>query len=111
MEAKKATVSSTPTTLNEMPSTEGETAVGVTLGGGSLPNGIITSFTNDGCNHLERPAENGCLTDIIRIGTDCSGMEAPIQAMRNLKLDFAHVFSCESDLHARKTIGPTFHTW
>ena len=35
-------------------------------------------------------------------------MEAPIQAMRNLKLEFAHVFSCESDLHARKTIGANF---
>ena len=44
----------------------------------------------------------------IRIGTDCSGMEAPIQALRNLKVPFRHVFSCEIDKHARTTIEANF---
>ena len=108
MDAKKATVFDKPNSHNMMPSTEDNTAVGVTLSVEYSSSGINTSFTNDRCNHPERPA-NSCLTDVlIRIGTDCSGMEAPIQAMRNLKLEFAHVFSCESDLHARKTIGANF---
>ena len=38
------------------------------------------------------------------IGTDCSGLEAPIQALHNLKLNFNHKFSCENDKMAVKTI-------
>jgi len=35
----------------------------------------------------------------IRIGTDCSGIDAPIQALRNLGIDHEHVFS--SDIETR----------
>jgi len=44
----------------------------------------------------------------IKIGTDCSGMEAPIQALRNLGLNFEHKFSCDVDKHARATIQANF---
>ena len=41
---------------------------------------------------------------IIKIGTDCSGIDAPIQALRQLKIPFKHVFSSEIDTHAIKSI-------
>jgi DNA (cytosine-5)-methyltransferase 1 len=44
----------------------------------------------------------------IKIGTDCSGMEAPIQAIRNLKVKYDHKFSCDIDKHARTTIAANF---
>lgn len=44
----------------------------------------------------------------IRIGTDCSGMEAPIQAARNLKLHYDHVFSSEIDKKVVQTINANF---
>ena len=34
---------------------------------------------------------------MIRIGTDCSGIEAPIQALKQLKIPFRHVFSSDID--------------
>jgi len=44
----------------------------------------------------------------IRVGTDCSGMEAPIQAIRNLGVNFQHEFSCDINAHARSTIEANF---
>jgi len=44
----------------------------------------------------------------IKIGTDCSGMEAPIQAIRNLEVNFEHTFSCDVNPHARATIEANF---
>jgi len=41
---------------------------------------------------------------MIRLGTDCSGIEAPIQALKQLKIPFRHVFSCEKDKFARQSI-------
>ena len=32
---------------------------------------------------------------MITVGTDCSGVEAPIVALRELGIDFKHVFSSE----------------
>ena len=40
----------------------------------------------------------------LRIGTECSGIEAPIQALKQLKIPFKHVFSTEIDIHAQKSI-------
>ena len=43
------------------------------------------------------------------VGTDCSGMEAPIQALRNLSsVKFTHNFSCDIDRHVRETIRANF---
>jgi hypothetical protein len=29
---------------------------------------------------------------MLRVGTDCSGIEAPIEALKQLKIPFKHVF-------------------
>jgi len=39
----------------------------------------------------------------IRVGTDCSGIETPIQALRNMGVGYEHVFSCENDLMHRRS--------
>jgi len=44
----------------------------------------------------------------IKIGTDCSGMEAPVQALQNLKVNLDHKFSCDINKEARATIGANF---
>jgi site-specific DNA-cytosine methylase len=41
---------------------------------------------------------------VLRVGTDCSGMEAPIQALKNLNIDFKHIFSSEIDASCIETI-------
>jgi DNA (cytosine-5)-methyltransferase 1 len=45
----------------------------------------------------------------IRIGTDCSGIEAPIQALKKLKIKFSHEWSCEIDSHARESIKANYN--
>jgi len=44
----------------------------------------------------------------LTVGTDCSGMEAPLQALMNLGVNFSHKFSCDVDSHARATINANF---
>ena len=63
----------------------------------------IDSFNNT-CNHPDHTV----LADQIRIGSDCSGMEALIQAIKNLNVGYKHVFSCDRDPHVRATIGANF---
>ena len=41
---------------------------------------------------------------MLTIGTDCSGMEAPIFALRQLGCPFSHEFACDKDRHCRTTI-------
>ncbi len=41
---------------------------------------------------------------MITIGTDCSGIEAPIEALKQLGVPFIHKWSCEIDKFARKSI-------
>jgi len=45
---------------------------------------------------------------ILRVGTDCSGIEAPIQALKNLKIPFRHVFSSEIDKGCISTIKANY---
>jgi DNA (cytosine-5)-methyltransferase 1 len=45
---------------------------------------------------------------LIRIGTDCSGIEAPIQALKKMKINFSHEFACEIDKHARESIKANY---
>ena len=33
----------------------------------------------------------------MRVGTDCSGMNAPVVALRGMGIDVTHVFACECD--------------
>jgi DNA (cytosine-5)-methyltransferase 1 len=44
------------------------------------------------------------MNKVIKIGTDCSGIEAPIQALKKMKINFSHEFSCEIDKYARESI-------
>jgi DNA (cytosine-5)-methyltransferase 1 len=41
---------------------------------------------------------------MITIGTDCSGIEAPIEALKQLGIPFQHKWSCEIDSFARQSI-------
>jgi len=46
---------------------------------------------------------------MLRVGTDCSGMEAPIQALIQLGIPFRHVFSSETDQDCIATIQENYH--
>jgi len=45
----------------------------------------------------------------LRIGTDCSGIEAPIVALQQMKIPFSHEFSSEIDKHCISTIRANFN--
>jgi DNA (cytosine-5)-methyltransferase 1 len=45
---------------------------------------------------------------VLRVGTDCSGIEAPIQALKALKIPFKHVFSCEIDKYCIESIKANY---
>lgn len=45
----------------------------------------------------------------LRIGTDCSGIEAPIQALKKLKIKYSHEWSCEIDKHAQASIKENYN--
>lgn len=44
----------------------------------------------------------------LRVGTDCSGIEAPIVALRQLKVSFVHEFSSEIDRHCVASIRANY---
>mmetsp|Transcript_79054 Transcript_79054/g.256387 ORF Transcript_79054/g.256387 Transcript_79054/m.256387 type:complete len:140 (+) Transcript_79054:59-478(+) len=44
----------------------------------------------------------------IALGTDCSGMETPVMALKNLGVEVNHVFACDVNAHAKKTIMANF---
>ena len=43
-----------------------------------------------------------------KIGTDCSGIEAPITALQLLQINYSHIFSCDNDKHIKETIMQTY---
>ena len=43
-----------------------------------------------------------------KVGTDCSGIEAPIMSLNLLNIPFTHVFSCEIDEDCRKSIEKNY---
>lgn len=45
---------------------------------------------------------------VIKIGTDCSGIEAPIEALKQLNIPFEHTFSCEKDPYALQSIKANY---
>ena len=45
---------------------------------------------------------------MLRVGTDCSGIEAPIQALKQLKIPFRHVFSSEIDKYCIESIKANY---
>ena len=40
----------------------------------------------------------------VKIGTDCSGIEAPIVALNLLGIKYSHEFSCDNNKYAKETI-------
>ena len=46
---------------------------------------------------------------MIRIGTDCSGIEAPIEALKQLKIPFNHIFSSEIDKYCIQSIKANYN--
>ena len=46
---------------------------------------------------------------MIRIGTDCSGIESPIQALKRMDIPFRHIFSCEKDVYCQESIHANYH--
>ncbi len=44
----------------------------------------------------------------LRVGTDCSGIEAPIQALRQLYIPFKHVFSSDIDKYCIQSIKANY---
>ena len=47
-------------------------------------------------------------TKKLRIGTDCSGIEAPIQALKQMKIPFIHEFSSDIDKYAIQSIKANY---
>ena len=45
---------------------------------------------------------------MIRVGTDCSGIEAPIQALKNLGVPFSHEFSSDIDKYCIQSIKANY---
>ena len=41
----------------------------------------------------------------IKVGTDCSGLDAPIIALQEAGIDHKHIFSAETDQHCVDTIN------
>jgi DNA (cytosine-5)-methyltransferase 1 len=46
---------------------------------------------------------------MLTIGTDCSGIEAPIAALQQLKIPHRHLWSCEIDKFARRSIEANYN--
>ncbi len=46
---------------------------------------------------------------MITIGTDCSGIEAPIQALKQLRIPFRHLWSCEKDKYCLESIKANYN--
>ena len=61
----------------------------------------VESFFNDSSIDSSRSKSAG---KILTVGTDCSGMEVPIYALRSLQIQHRHVFSSDNDPAVRKTI-------
>jgi DNA (cytosine-5)-methyltransferase 1 len=48
------------------------------------------------------------MIEILRVGTDCSGIEAPIQALRLLGVPYRHIFSSEIDDYCIQSIKANY---
>ena len=51
------------------------------------------------------PGSGSSSTPILKLGTDCSGLDAPVYALRALEIPHTHVFSCETNKAARAMIN------
>ena len=48
------------------------------------------------------------MVNVIKIGTDCSGIEAPIQALQQIRVKFDHEWSCDNDIEVLKSIKANY---
>lgn len=46
---------------------------------------------------------------VLTIGTDCSGIEAPLEALNQMGIKYEHKWSCEIDNFARKSIQANYN--
>jgi len=46
---------------------------------------------------------------VLKIGTDCSGIEAPIQALLQLNIPFEHTWACDKDKYSIQSIKANYH--
>jgi DNA (cytosine-5)-methyltransferase 1 len=46
---------------------------------------------------------------MIRVGTDCSGMDTPIYALKKLSIPYSHEWACDIDKYARQTIMANYN--
>jgi site-specific DNA-cytosine methylase len=47
--------------------------------------------------------------NILRVGTDCSGIEAPIQALIQMNIPFKHVFCSDIDKYCIQSIKANYN--
>ena len=75
-----------------------------------LPKHLKDAMTQWGPPLLSSLAKEGCQvpTQAVRVGTDCSGLEAPLLSLRALGVPHRHVFSSEIDARKRKFIETNF---
>jgi len=58
---------------------------------------------------LKRKGDNVTNKKIkLKVGTDCSGIEAVLYALKKLNIDYEHVFSCDNDVSVKKSILTNF---
>ena len=67
------------------------------------------SCDEDSCSETSQSGDEADVkAELFTVGTDCSGLEAPIQALSNLNLLFSHEFSCDNDPEVMKSIEANF---
>ena len=60
------------------------------------------------CAKRRSPHQQVLLPKKVTVGTDFSGMDTPVIALKKLKVDFRHVFSCEKSRAGEKLIKKVF---
>jgi DNA (cytosine-5)-methyltransferase 1 len=45
---------------------------------------------------------------VLTIATDCSGIEAPIEALKQMKIPFRHLWSCDNDPFVQQSIAANY---
>lgn len=67
---------------------------------------MIKSKKRNSFKHIKKSLNK---MKILRVGTDCSGIEAPIQALEQMKIPFKHVFSSEIDKYCIESIKANYN--
>ena len=46
---------------------------------------------------------------VLKVATDCSGIEAPIQALISMNVKFEHIWSCDNDKYVIESIKANYN--